>query len=111
MGHKALIAESQAHKFVVDITTDGDLEILDQDSGEFSTSVIMEWKGNDRESVIAQAKQYLTNIENYRSEAEELELFIENNVNVAIATIEGGKAFWSLKQVHEVTFSYVSPIS
>lgn len=112
MNTKVLNQGSEAHKLVVDITTNGDFEIVGKNSGNLETTVIMEWVGDSRESVLAQAKEYLSNADNYRSEfsPEDCAEFIETHVKVGFEHIISGTAnFWSSKEDHEVNFTYVAP--
>ncbi|MCY9865006.1 hypothetical protein OTK49_21040 [Vibrio coralliirubri] len=112
MNTKVLNKGAKVHKFVVDITTDGDLEVANNESGDLGVAVIMEWVGDSRESVLAQAQEYLANIDNYRSEfsPEDCEQFVETHVKVGLEHITSGVAsHWSSKEEHDVNFTYIAP--
>lgn len=98
------------HKFVADISTDMDFYVNDYETGEISANLVLEWVGDTRECVIAQAKEFLSNPNNYTGSEKNIGYFIKDYVCVGISHIcDSEEDFWGTGGNWEIEFQYVSP--
>lgn len=100
----------QKHKFVADISTDWDFYVKDKDSDEISHNLVLEWAGDSREDVVAQAMQYLSNVGNYAGSEKNIGYFIKSYVGEGFAEItEGAQDMWCAGGNWEIEFTYERP--
>ncbi|MCY9861465.1 hypothetical protein OTK49_02910 [Vibrio coralliirubri] len=100
------------HKFVALIKTDWDFYVKHQDSDEVGADVSLEWVGDSREDVIAQALQYLTNLENFTGSERNIQSFIENYlVDVFEQFRLGDIDEWCSGGNWDIDYSYEKPDS
>lgn len=98
------------HKFIASVDTDWDFYVKDQDSGDVSNNVVLEWVGDSREDVINAARQYLSDINNYSGSEKNIKYFIESYVDVGLTEItDSDQVQWCTGGNWEVEFAYELP--